>query len=93
MKKKHLLWIVPLILVIGFILGSILSADTIGYGAVVQLCHERGYNTPAHFERWNFNDTEIFSIYCMNDEGEFAITETFPVLNDVHTGLSNGGNS
>lgn len=86
MNKKHLIWIVPIILIIGFIVGSVLTAKAINYGAVIQLCQERGYDSPVKFERWNFNDTEIFSIFCVNDDGEFAITETFPILNEVHTG-------
>lgn len=90
MNWKHLIWIIPLVLFIGSMVGSIIMANGINYGAVVQFCHERGHDTPAQFERWNFNGTEVFTIKCVNDEGFYTLTETFPILNEVHTGIQNG---
>ena len=44
----------------------------------------RGDTTTAvKFERWNYNNTEVFTIKCVNNDGLYSLVETFDVYNDV----------
>ena len=79
---NKLWWILPLIVFI-FFLGSAFSLYEINYSVVIQLCNERGYTGPVNFERWKFNGTEIFSIYCTNNDKQQAIVESFDIYNDL----------
>lgn len=48
-----------------------------------EFCQERGYVKFSEIQRW-WNQEELLSIVCINNEGEYAFTESISVYNDAY---------
>ncbi len=89
MNWKNLIWIIPLVLIIGFVLGANAVVYSYQIKEAHQFCDERQYKSFSHFERRSYEGEELLFLYCVRDDGLIAVGESFPVYNEVFQKVRN----